>query len=155
MNIQGELMMKTIETLYLECIEFEELVMAHYLLCLIQEGKVQFHDEVSVLRTVEASSVEKVRHLIDKNYLRFCTIKMYEMQVAERKWALVYANSPEEAKDYLWRTRGEKAWDCREPLMDFDIPYDNRRVTYRDLKKEFNKFPCFVRYFENCLRPIA
>ncbi|KAB2336176.1 hypothetical protein F7731_11800 [Cytobacillus depressus] len=137
--------MSTIETLYDDAIRYEEHVLAHYILCLIQEGKISLDDEESVLFEVQPDTV-KLTKMIENNHLVFCQIHMYALKVGERKWAFIYAVSPEEAKTHLWKMTGSRALNCREMAPDEEVLIGNRFLNFREWKKEQKEFPCLVGY---------
>ncbi|WP_335488841.1 hypothetical protein [Bacillus sp. JJ1773] len=138
-------MMPTIEALYEDAIRYEEHVLAHYILCLIQEGKISLDDEDSVLFEVQPD-MEKLTNMIENNHLRFCEIHMYALKVGEGKWAFIFAESEEEAKIHLWRTTGRRALNCREMAPDEEVFIANRFISFREWKKEHKEFPCLVGY---------
>ena len=139
--------MSTIETLYGDAIRYEELVLAHYILCLIQEGKITWSDESSILTEVQADR-EKLTDMIKNNILGICQIHMYALKVKRGKWVFIYAKSPEEAKQHLRTTTGSKSLNCRKIPADQRVSIDNRFLNFREWKKEQSVFPCLVGCFE-------
>ncbi|KAB2329724.1 hypothetical protein F7731_21490 [Cytobacillus depressus] len=79
--------MSMIETLYDGAFRYEEHVLAHYILCLVQEGEISLDDRDSVLFEVQPD-IEKLTKMIEINFLRFCKINMYALKVEDRNWAL-------------------------------------------------------------------
>lgn len=138
--------MPTIEALYYDAIRYEEHVLAHYILCLIHEGKISLDDEDSVLFEVHPDP-EKLTNMIENNPLGFCEFNMYALKVKEGKWVFIYASSPEEAETHLWSTLGSKALSCREIAPDEEVLIDNRILNFREWKKEQKELPCLVGYY--------
>lgn len=138
--------MSTVETLYTDAIRYEESVLAHYILCLLQEGKITWHDDDSVITEVQPDS-EKLAEMIEANYLGICKINMYALKIKNGKWAFIFAKNAEEAKQHLWRAIGQKSLKFRELSPDQDICIGNRLLPFREWKKEQSEFPCLVGYY--------
>ncbi|MBS4192318.1 hypothetical protein KHA94_19335 [Bacillus sp. FJAT-49705] len=137
--------MSSIKTLFEEAICYEEHVLAHYIFCLIQEGKIAWDDEDSVLFEVQPD-IEKLTNMIENNFLGICKIHMYALKVKKGKWVFIFAKSPEEAKVHLWRTTGSKPLNCQELSLDQEVLIGNRFLNFREWKKEQSGFPCLVGY---------
>lgn len=139
--------MSTIKALFKEAIHYEECVLAHYIFCLVQEGRITWRDERSILTKVQPNQ-DRLADMIRNNFLGICQIHMYALKVKKGKWYFIYAKSPEEAKRHLWITTGSKSLNCHEVPADQRVSIDNRCLTFREWKKEQSEFPCLVGCFE-------
>ncbi|MBW8347928.1 hypothetical protein K0H71_00535 [Bacillus sp. IITD106] len=140
--------MSSIENLYEDAIRYEESFLAHYIICLIQEGKIAWHDDDSVLTQVQPDS-EKLLKMVETNFLGFCPINIYGLKVKNGRWAFIYAKSPQEAKNHLWKLTGETPLICRELSPDQTLFIGNRFLNFREWKKEQSEFPCLVGFYGN------
>lgn len=139
--------MSSIKELFEDAIRFEMSSFAHYLLHLLQEGKVKFDDDKSVLDFVEADN-RKVQKLIGHNHLKFSTIKVFALKHSENLFQFIYANSRDEAINYFKKVLRKHPINCYEYPLYFEIARGNRVVSFRELKKEFSSFPALIGYYE-------
>ncbi|MCJ7840533.1 hypothetical protein MUB24_06275 [Lederbergia sp. NSJ-179] len=135
--------MPTIRELYEDAIRYEESTLAHYILLLLQEGKISTNDDDSVLDQLPINK-ERLDRMIQSNYLGFSKIKIYSIKYAENTFAFVYAESPEEARSYFFRHTGMQPLNCHELSLDYMMAVGNRFLSFRDWRKEQSKFPCIV-----------
>lgn len=138
--------MGSVEMLYKDAIRYEESVLAHYILCLLQEGKIVLQDDDSIISQVQPDS-EKLAKMIETNYLGICPINMYALKMGNGQWAFIFAKSEKEAKQHLRRTTGQTPLKCREISPDQSVCIGNRFLPFREWKKEQREFPCLVGYY--------
>ncbi|WP_062110007.1 hypothetical protein [Bacillus niameyensis] len=139
--------MSTIKTLFEDAVQYEESLLAHHIFCLVQEGKISWHDPDSILSNIEPN-FEKLESMHESNFLGLCPIKIFSLKLERGQWAFVYAKDPAEASQYVQRTVGKKPLNCHELSPDFEIYYGNRILNFRALKKEQTEFPCLIMYYE-------
>ncbi|MBP1917212.1 hypothetical protein J2Z23_004197 [Lederbergia galactosidilyticus] len=135
--------MPTIRELYEDAIKYEESTLAHYILLLLQEGKISTNDDDSVLERMPIDA-EKLDQMIQSNYLGFSKIKIYSIKYAVNTFAFVYAGSPADAKLYFFSRTGKQPLNCHELSLDYMMAVGNRFINFRDWRKEQKQFPCIV-----------
>ncbi len=135
--------MPTIRELYEDAIKYEESTLAHYILLLLQEGRISTNDDDAVLDRMPINK-EKLDQMIQSNYLGFSKIKIYSIKYARNTFAFVYAISEQEAKSYFFRKAGIQALNCHELSPDYMMAVGNRFISFREWRKEQNHFPCIV-----------
>lgn len=139
--------MTTVRSLFEDAVHYEDAFLAHYIFCLRQEGKVDWDDSDSILSEVEPDTA-RFESLLESNMLGICSINIYYLRLNREHFALVYAKSPEEATRFTRQKTGIHPWHCREIAPDHEIYYGNRIISFRDLKKEMNEFPCLVGLYD-------
>lgn len=132
--------MTTVKQLYKDAIEYEESTLAHYIACLLQEGKITLDHDHSVLLEIQPDN-KKLTKMIDNNQLGFCRIKIYSLKKDKNQFAFIFADSPTSAIDCYKKSFGKDPLNCHELSPDHMMHIGNRLLTFRDLKREQSKFP--------------
>lgn len=145
--------MTTIRELYEACIKYEESTLAHYILHLLQEGKVSLEDDDSSLDLDQADH-QVVAEMIEKNQLGFSFIKVFSLKMYANTFVFIFAKSKEEAIHYYQKTFRKAPLNCYEYPLDYRICRGNDFLSFRDLKKEMTEFPVIAGYFEKGIRRI-
>jgi len=138
--------MPTVKSLYEESLKQEESSLAHYILHLLQDGKVRLDDDVSELDFDQADH-EKVAKMIKSNELKFSLIKVFALKYTNRTFAFVLAKSADEAKAYLKNEFGKGTLSCYEMSLDTPIARGKRTMTFREIRKEEKEFPALAGVF--------
>ncbi|MEB3752511.1 hypothetical protein MKY25_01580 [Geobacillus sp. FSL W8-0032] len=139
--------MITVRELYEESIRYEEKTLAHYILHLLQEGKVTLDDDADSLDFTKADH-QKVAQMIEQNQLGFSDIKIFSLKYEEELFAFVFAVNEEEAIQFFRNTFKRHPYNCHQQLMDFPMTRGRETVTFRDIKKEHEKFPALAGVYE-------
>lgn len=139
--------MTTVRELYEDSIRFGEKTLAHYILHLLQEGKVSLDNNVSSLNFFLADQ-KKVAEMIEQNQLGFDDIKVFSLKFDDRTFAFVFAVSKEEAIEFFKKKFKRNPYNCHEYLLDIPMSRGKEYLTFRDMKKEHNKFPALAGVYE-------
>jgi hypothetical protein len=139
--------MITVRELYEESIRYEEKALAHYILHLLQEGKVSLDDDADSIDFMEADH-EKVAAMILQNQLGFSDIKVFSLKYDDKLFAFVFAASPEEAIAFFQKRFKRKPYNCHEYPLDFQMSRGQEFITFRDMRKEHSHFPALAGFYE-------
>lgn len=139
--------MITVRELYEESIRYEEKTLAHYILHLLQEGKVSLDDDADKLDFTQAD-YEKVAQMIEQNLLGFSDIKIFSLKYDDKLFAFVFAASQEEAIEFFQKKFKRNPKNCHEYPLDFPMSRGNEFLTFRDMRKEYSHFPALAGFYE-------
>lgn len=139
--------MITVRELYEESIRYEEKTLAHYILHLLQEGKVSLDDDADSLDFTQADH-RKVSKMIEQNLLGFSDIKVFSLKYDDKLFAFIFAASKEEAIQFFHQKFKRKPYNCHEYPLDFPMSRGNEFLTFRDMKKEYSHFPALAGFYE-------
>jgi hypothetical protein len=139
--------MTTIRELYEASIHYEESTLAHYILHLLQEGKVSLEDDESFLDLDQADH-QVVAELIEKNQLGFSFIKVFSLKMYANTFVFIFAKSKQDAINLYQKKFRKAPLNCYEYPLDYRICRGNEFLSFRDLKKEMIEFPSIAGYFE-------
>jgi len=132
-----------VKDLYHLSLKYEESALAHYIYHLIQEKKINLEVDVEKLDLNEADH-DKVAKMIQNNVLGFQTIRIYALTYARKKYAFIFARNEKEATQHFIQTFHQKPHSCVELLLDYEIIRGNEVTTFRELRKEYDRFPVLV-----------
>jgi hypothetical protein len=139
--------MTTVRELYEESIRYEEKTLAHYILHLLQEGRVSLEDDADSLDFAKADH-QKVAQMIEQNQLGFSDIKIFSLKYDNKRFAFIFAASEEEAIQFFRQKFKRKPYNCHEYPLDFPMSRGNEFLTFRDMKKEHSHFPALAGFYE-------
>lgn len=139
--------MITVRELYEDSIRYEEKTLAHYILHLLQEGKVSLDDDADKIYFLQADH-EKVAQMIEQNLLGFSNIKVFSLKYDDKRFAFIFAASEEEAIQFFQQTFKRKPYNCHEYPLDFPMSRGNEFLTFRDMRKEHSHFPALAGFYE-------
>lgn len=139
--------MTTVRELYEESIRYEEKTLAHYILHLLQEGKVSLEDDADTIDFMQADH-EKVAQMIRENKLGFSDIKIFSLKYDDKRFAFIFAANEEEAIQFFRQKFKRKPYNCHEYPLDFPMSRGNEFLTFRDMKKEHSHFPALAGFYE-------
>ncbi|WP_233253046.1 MULTISPECIES: hypothetical protein [unclassified Geobacillus] len=139
--------MITVRELYEESIRYEEKTLAHYILHLLQEGKVSLEDDADTIDFTQADH-EKVAAMILQNQLGFSDIKIFSLKYDDKRFAFIFAANEEEAIQFFRQKFKRKPYNCHEYPLDFPMSRGQEFLTFRDMKKEHSHFPALAGFYE-------
>lgn len=139
--------MSTVKQLFEDAVKYEEPFLAHYIFCLLQEGKVKPDDDESVL-DVGLSNEDKFWDMYQKNILGICDIKIFSLKKKDRHFVFIFAKTPEEARKLYIKTYKKQPLNCHELCPDQLMYYGKRFLSFREIKKEMQEFPCILGHYE-------
>ena len=136
-----------VRELYQDALTYEESPLAHYLLHMIQENLVSMDDDISAIDFDKADH-QKVAEMIERNVLGIKKIRIFSLKMHLEKFCFIFAESEEEAIE-CYKNHFKKApMNCIEQPLDFEIVRGNETITFRELRKEHEKFPAIVGFYE-------
>lgn len=139
--------MLSIKKLFEEAVKYEYTGLAHYILCILQEGIAKQEEDFSIVNHTLVDKA-KVNKMVAENVLGFQMMKVFALKYDEKFFYFVYAKDAAEAKEFFRNKFHVNPKNCHEYDMDFEISSGNRFISFRELKKEFNSFPNLIGYFE-------
>ncbi|BBU40716.1 hypothetical protein APP_30080 [Aeribacillus pallidus] len=139
--------MTTVRELYEESIRYEEKTLAHYILHLLQEGKVSLEDDADKIDFLQADH-EKVAQMIQQNQLGLSDIKVFSLKYDEKIFAFVFAASQEEAIEFFRQQFKRNPKKCHEYPLNFPMARGQEFLTFRDMRKEHSRFPALAGFYE-------
>ncbi|RTR33940.1 hypothetical protein EKG37_06925 [Robertmurraya yapensis] len=139
-----------VRTLYLDSIHYEEPMLAYYILHLLENKRITLDDDISKLDW-EKSNHEQLAAMIKENKLGFHPIKIFSLKMDQNNFVFIFAASPEEATQFYIQTFRKLPLNCVQQLLEYELVRGNETLTFRDMKKEYVKFPavagCYVREY--------
>lgn len=139
--------MTTVRELYEDSIRYEEKTLAHYILHLLQEGRVSLDDDADKIDFLQAD-YEKVAQMIVQNQLGFSDIKVFSLKYDDKQFAFIFAASEEEAIQFFRQKFKRKPYNCHEYPLDFLMSRGKEFLTFRDMRKEHSSFPALAGFYE-------
>jgi hypothetical protein len=135
-----------VQDAYFDSIRFEETVLAHYIHHLLGEKKISLNDDMSKI-DLEQADHQKVREMIRKNVLGIHKIRVYSLKMNQKDFVFIYASSKLEAIQFYTNTFHQSPLNCHENSLDFQLTRGNDVISFRDMKKEYKRFPAIAGYF--------
>ncbi|MFB6466820.1 hypothetical protein ACE38V_08340 [Cytobacillus sp. Hz8] len=135
-----------VEELYLDSIRFEESSLVHYLYHLLTEQKISLDDSIQALDFDQADH-QKVAEMIQNNVLGFYKIRIYSLKMNQNDFVFIFANSEQEAIQFYTENFQQSPLNCHEYTLDFQLARGNEVISFRDMRKEFERFPAIAGYF--------
>lgn len=136
-----------IKELYYECLLYEEKFLAHYIHYFLQEGILQLEDDITKL-DLEKADHKTVSELIMQNVLCIYKIRIYSLKMNQNEFVFIFAKSREEAVQFYHDLFKRKPLNCHEYPLDFELEKGMGVVTFREMRKEYDKFPVIAGYYE-------
>jgi CheY-like chemotaxis protein len=136
-----------VKDVYFDALLYEETGLAHLIHHLITERKVSLEDPLASLDFAQAD-MEAVTEMIHRNRLGFHKMNVYSLKMNQKTYVFIFAANEQEAVDYFANNFHQPAINCREILLDYEITRGNEVTTFRTLRKDYEKFPVIVGYFE-------
>lgn len=139
--------MSTVKEMFDDAVRYEESTLAHYIFFQLQEGKVQMDDDQSNIDLSEAYS-DKFQNMCKNNFLGFDQIKIYSLKQSRSRFIFIFAKNRKEARELYYQEYEKEPINCMELSPDEIMNFGNRFMTFREIKKEIQVFPCILGYFD-------
>ncbi|MEC1639769.1 hypothetical protein P9E76_03860 [Schinkia azotoformans] len=130
----------------MDCIIFEESALAHCLYHLLEEKKISLDDDISKIDLNQADH-EKVAEMFQKNVLGFHKVGLYSLKMDQTAFVFIYARSQEEAIQFFIKSFHSYPLNCHEYPLEFEITRGKEVLSFREMKKEFKRFPAMAGSF--------
>lgn len=135
-----------VSELYEECLQYGVSTLAHCLYYLLMEKKISLHDDISNIH-INQIDRQKIEELVRKNVLGLYKIGIYSLKVNKKDFVFIFAATKEEAIEFFINTFQQAPLNCHEYPLDFQIERGNEVITFREMRKEFERFPAIAGYF--------
>lgn len=132
--------------LYLDAFRLEQSSLAHYLYHLLEERKISMEDNINCI-DFEQANHQKVAELIQNNQLGIRKLGIYSLKRNEKDFVFIYAYSMQEAIEFFMKSFQQRPLNCHEYSLDFELARGNGVITFREMKKEFGRFPAIAGCF--------
>jgi hypothetical protein len=128
---------------YHDSLRCEESALAHYIHHLLAEKKLSLDDDMSKI-DLEQADHQRVRELIQNNVLGIHKIRVYSLKMNQKDFVFIYADSQQAAFQFYTKTFHLTPLNCHEYSLDFQLSRGNDVISFRDMKKEFERFPAIA-----------
>ncbi|WP_053362539.1 hypothetical protein [Bacillus sp. FJAT-27251] len=135
-----------VKDVYLEAITLEASPLAHYIFHLLAEKKISLEDHMDQIDLYQADQ-QKVAEMIDNNFLGFHKVGIYSLKRSAKEFVFIFAGSELEAIHFFTRTYRQRPLNCHESCLDFELVRGNEVISFREMKKEFERFPAVAGVF--------
>jgi hypothetical protein len=135
-----------VKEFYLDCLRFEESVLAHYLHHLLEERKVSLDDSLDDI-DFEQVDHKKVKEMIKNNVLGIRKVRIYSLKMNEKDFSFIFALSKQEAIQFYTKTFRHTPLNCHEYSLDFQLDRGNDGISFRDMRKEYKSFPAIAGWY--------
>ncbi|MEH7354820.1 hypothetical protein V7150_14780 [Neobacillus drentensis] len=142
-----------VEELYRDSLIYEESSLAHYLYHLLAERKISLNDNISKI-DFEQADHQKVAELIQKNVLGIHKIGIYSLKMNQKDFIFIFAASEQEAIQFYTKTFHQTPLNCHEYSLDFQLSRGKEVISFRDMRKEFVRFPAIAGCFKREVKVI-
>jgi hypothetical protein len=90
--------------------------------------------------------------MIQNNVLGINKIRVYSLKMNQKDFVFIYSASQQEAIQFYTKTFHQTPLNCHEYSIDFQLARGNNVISFRDLRKEYKRFPVIAGYFNkpNC-----
>ncbi|WP_147532318.1 hypothetical protein [Bacillus marasmi] len=137
-----------VRDLYFDSILYEESTLAHCIYHLLIEKKITLEDDISKFNMQEADK-QKVAELTNKNVLGvFRKAGIFSLKMDQQNFVFIFAKSDSEASQFYTEMFGKAPLNCHEYSLDFQLTRGRELISFRDMRKEFEKFPAIAGYFK-------
>ncbi|MCM3768752.1 hypothetical protein [Neobacillus niacini] len=136
-----------VKELYEISLRDEESFVAHCIYHLLMEGKISLEDEISKLDSVQVDH-QKVAELIRKNVLGIHKVRIYSLKMNRKEFYFIFASGPEEAIQFFIEIFKQSPLNCHEYPLEFELERGKEFVNFREMRKDFERFPAIAGRFE-------
>lgn len=136
-----------VRDVYQDAIRYEEPFMAHYIHCLLSDGKINLDDDASKIFRAQIN-VKKFKQAYGKNILGVNKVKIYSLKLNKNQFAFIFAETKQDAMMFFRSKFNLDPVNCYEYDIDFGLLRGKEYVTFRSLRKEYNKFPALAFVYE-------
>jgi len=135
-----------VSDLYYDSLVFQESSLAHCIHLLLEEKKISLEDDASKLDFSQIDS-QKLADMIEQNVLSIHKVGIYSLKMGKRTFVFIFAESQEEAVQFFKRSFHHPPLNCHEYPLEFELTRGNEVISFRDMKREFERFPAIAGYF--------
>lgn len=135
-----------VKEMYQDCLLYEESSLAHYIYHLLEEKKISLDDDSSQIDLNQADH-QKVAEMIENNLLGFHRIGIYSLKMNHKAFVFIFAANQEEAIHFYTESFQKTTLNCHEYSQDFELARGNSVISFREMKKEFERFPAVAGFY--------
>lgn len=135
-----------VKDLYLDAITLEQSSLAHYLYHLLAEGIISADDPIESLNLDQADH-QKVAEMIQTNLLGFHKVGIYSLKRNAKEFVFIFAHNKQEAIEFYTETFQQSPLNCHEYSLDFELARGKGVISFRDMRKEYERFPVIAGFF--------
>jgi len=95
----------------------------------------------------EQANHQRVAELIQTNHLGIRKLGVYSLKRNAKDFVFIYAYGEQEASEFFTKTFQQRPLNCHEYSLDFELARGNVVITFREMKKEFGRFPAIAGCF--------
>lgn len=136
-----------VSDVYQDAIRYEEPFMAHYIHCLLSDGKINLDDDASKIFRAQIN-VKKFKQAYGKNILGVNKVKIYSLKLNKNQFAFIFAETKQDAMMFFRSRFNRNPINCYEYDLYFGLLRGKEYVTFRSLRKEHDKFPALAFIYE-------
>ncbi|MCM3690939.1 hypothetical protein [Neobacillus niacini] len=136
-----------VKEVYLDSLRFEDTALAHYIHHLLAEKKISLEDDMSKI-DLEQANHQNVREMIQNNVLGIHKKRIYSLKMNQKDYVFIFAISQREAIQFYTKTFHQAPLNCHEYSLDFQLARGYEVISFRDMRKEFERFPAIAGYFK-------
>jgi hypothetical protein len=136
-----------VKEVYYDSLRFEDTALAHYIHHLLAEKKISLEDDMSKI-DLEQANHQKVREMIQNNVLGIHKKRIYSLKMNQKDYVFIFAVSQKEATQFYTKTFHQPPLNCHEYPLDFQLARGNEVISFRDMRKEIDRFPAIAGYFQ-------
>lgn len=137
-----------VRDLYFDSIRYEESTLAHCIYHLLIEKKITLEDDISKLNIHDVDK-QKVAEMTNNNVLGiFRKAGIFSLKMDQQNFVFIFAKSASEASQFFVEMFGKAPLNCHEYSLDFQLTRGRELISFRDMRKEFERFPAIAGYFK-------
>lgn len=136
-----------IQDLYEDSIKYEESLLAHYILFLLQEGEITLQSDIQELKKVNIN-YQRFLDFYKKNPLGFRLVKVFSLKHSDKNFIFVFAHNQDEAIRFFRKKYRSSPLNCYEYSLDTQMNVGNRFLSFREMRKEVKEFPTVIGFYQ-------
>ncbi|WP_442600002.1 hypothetical protein [Neobacillus sp. D3-1R] len=135
-----------VRDVYLYCFQNEETSLAHCIHHLLAEKKITLDDDMSKVDLHQVNH-QKVAEMIQNNVLGFHKVNIYSLKRSKEEFVFIYAFNQQAAIQCYKENFHQSPLNCHEYPLDFELTRGNDVISFREMRKEFERFPAVAGCF--------
>ncbi|NMD71274.1 hypothetical protein HHO41_13300 [Bacillus sp. DNRA2] len=137
-----------VRELYFDSILYEESTLAHCIYHLLIEKKITLEDDIAKLNMQEADN-QIVAELTNNNVLGIVRkAGIFSLKMDQQNFVFIFAKSDSEAIRFYTEMFDKAPLNCHEYSLDFQLTRGRELISFREMRKEFERFPAIAGYFK-------
>lgn len=137
-----------VRDLYFDSILYEESTLAHCIYHLLIEKKITLEDDIAKLNMQEADN-QIVAELTNNNVLGIVRrAGIFSLKMDQQNFVFMFAKSDSEAIRFYTEMFDKAPLNCHEYSLDFQLARGRELISFREMRKEFERFPAIAGYFK-------